>query len=97
MAEKFRLKPQNELALLETMMRALAGEEAFISVEGDLSGRQLQEVPKIGGDQISSLKRQTRVPVLDFAVLPLRDESVLPIFQQIVRLGVTDSIVHIQI
>lgn len=51
MTERCWLKhPRNKQALLETMMRTLAGPESFVSVEGNLSDWQLNSVPCIANE-----------------------------------------------
>jgi hypothetical protein len=97
MSDKYWLKPCAKLPLLERMMRTLAGPNAFISLEGDLSGWQLNAIPRIAREPQGALRRQTRQPTLDFAILPLRDDTSPAIFKEISRLGVSKQILHIQI
>jgi hypothetical protein len=98
MTERYWLKrPRNKQALLETMMRMLAGPESFVSVEGNLSDWQLNSVPCIANEARASLQRQTRAPILDFAILPLRQDTFLIIHREVCRLGFKAAIEHLQI
>lgn len=78
-------------------MGALAGAESFIALEGDLSNWKLSAVAQIASVPRGALRRQTSDPLLDFAILPLQQESVSVIFRQIAQIGFNEAIVHIQI
>ncbi|MBE0542101.1 MAG: hypothetical protein IH623_11990 [Verrucomicrobia bacterium] len=79
------------------MMHELAGNDALISLEGDLSRCRFPGDLVTSRDETINLKRQTLVPTEDFIVLRLTSEMVAPIFEQIASAGLTCAIVHVQI
>jgi hypothetical protein len=97
MTDRVWLKPRKRLVLLERMMRALAGPTSFISVEGNLAGWQFDLVSKVASESRGALKRQTSLPMMDFAVLPLRQDTIGPLLKQISQLGFAERICHILI
>jgi|RhiMetdeSRZDD1v2_1073273.scaffolds.fasta_scaffold386440_3 hypothetical protein len=95
--DRYWIVARDEARLLMAMMRALAG-SAHVSFEGDLSrcefplelGPQANETP--------TLKRQTLIPQLDFAVLPLEAQSVQSILDVVLpNRRFMNDIIHIQI
>src|SRR4029077_15090901 len=48
-------------------------------------------------DETSLLKRATIAPLQDFVVLHLEQQSVAPIFKQVMAAGLSVAIIHVQI
>lgn len=78
-------------------MSALAGPDAFISVQGDLSDWKLGGVPQIAREPRGALKRHDNRAEKDFAILPLQQDTSTAIFREISRLGFSRRIIHVQI
>jgi hypothetical protein len=81
---------------LHYIMAEVAG-DARISLEGDLSQCQFPEEMIIARDENPPLRRMTLVPRQDFVILRLTRDTVAPIFQQVLRAGLTRAIIHVQI
>lgn len=92
---KYWLKARDKPGLLMAMMRLLAGEDARISFEGNLSGCGLAELSGASIAETASLRRATTQPELDFVVLPLDGSNARAILECVHRAG--RAIIHIQI
>lgn len=78
-------------------MRELAG-SAFISFEGRFADRcGLKLLPEASTTETSLLKRITTHPVLDLAIMPLREDSIGAILHEVARAGLRRNIIHVQI
>ncbi len=83
-------------AFLHRLMTELAG-NAHMSLEGDLSQCRWNEELVVVRNETPILKRNTRVPTLDFVVLALTPECVAPVLQQVMGAGLKRAIIHLQI
>jgi len=77
-------------------MAELAG-NTRISLEGHLSSCQFENLSAVSHVETAILKRNTLVPKLDFVVAMLSPEMVEPVFDQVMKAGLTDNIIHVQI
>jgi hypothetical protein len=90
------IKVWRKKEFLRRVMMELSG-AAQLSLEGDLSRGRFPESMVIGKDETPVLKRSTVDPVLDFLRLSLEPETVEPIFDAIMALGLRKAIIHLQI
>jgi hypothetical protein len=88
-------KVQDKSRLLLAMMEKLAG-GAHVSFEGDLQGLKLLSIPGASEEPTTVLKRNTKWPKQDFAIVPLEPSMERQI---IAAIGgtVPAAIIHIQI
>jgi hypothetical protein len=77
-------------------MVELAG-SAQMAIEGDLSRCQFTDDIVLTSEETAVLRRKTIAPRRDFAVLRLTQETVDPIFKQVMAAGLKRAIVHVQI
>jgi hypothetical protein len=79
------------------MMVELAGGDARISLEGDLSRCEFPDALVLSRDESGQLRRGTTKPRQDFVVLRLTPKSVAAIFEPAASAGITRAIIHVQI
>jgi hypothetical protein len=78
------------------MMSHLAG-DATISLEGDLRHCSFDASLEVHPSETPEIKRSTSYPVQDFAVFRLSDETVEPIYKQVIAAGLSRAIIHVEI
>jgi hypothetical protein len=91
-----RVDVRDKPGFLHRLMVELAG-NALISLEGDLSSFRFPEGNLVAPGTTDALKRATLVPELDFVVLRLASEFIPTIFEQVMKAGLKDKIIHVQI
>jgi hypothetical protein len=94
----FRIVARDKPGLLIAMMRALAGDAAYISFEGDLHAIDWTGLSGVEEGK-TSLRRQTSTPKLDFVILPLTAETQTSIWDAVSKVDhlADDGIIHTQI
>jgi|SRR5436305_1777208 hypothetical protein len=100
MKQTYRLRTKHKRQLLFAMMRALAGEDATISLEGRLSHTDLAKINGVRFEETELLRRGTTQPRLDFLVLPLTPALVATIEKAVdskIAFSRCAGIVHVQI
>ncbi|MGO8745563.1 MAG: hypothetical protein ACLQNE_06200 [Thermoguttaceae bacterium] len=98
MDARYRLVARDKVGLLIALMRLLAGDDARIALEGDLSRLDLDSVSGASTEETLSLKRATLAPRLDFIVLPLNNDSVRALISRALPAGgIVKRVIHIQI
>jgi hypothetical protein len=90
------LDVRDKPGFLHRLMVELAG-EAHMSLEGDLSRCRFDDAVRATEDEGTILKRNTIAPRQDFVVLRLTQETVSPIFRQVMAAGLKHAIVQVQI
>jgi glucose dehydrogenase len=81
---------------LQQLMVELAG-DARMSLEGDLSKCNFADDQVVSWEETPLLKRSTLSPRLDFVIVKLEPNTILPVFKQVLTAGVKDANIHIQI
>jgi hypothetical protein len=95
--EKYRLVPRDKAGLLIAMMKALAG-NAHISFEGKLLQCEFPPELDRSTEETATLRRGTIVPVQDFVVLPLEQETIRPILDTVLpNSRFMNDVIHVQI
>jgi hypothetical protein len=98
MDTQYSLEVRDKPGLLIAVMRLLAGDDACISFEGDLSECNFDGVPGTSTEETPALKRATLYPRQDFIVLGLTNDSVRTVLARVVAAGgIVNRIVHIQV
>jgi len=98
MDTQYRLEARDKPGLLTAVMRLLAGDDARISFEGDLSRCGLDGVPGTSTEETPALKRATLYPRQDFIVLGLTNDSIRTVLARVLATGgIAKRVVHIQI
>jgi len=72
----------------------------LLSLEGDLSGLGLMELPSASNVETATLKRQTAEPELDFCVIPVNIETLCTLKKKLALAGIlgrNGQIIHVQI
>jgi hypothetical protein len=81
-------------------MIAFFGQGGLLSLEGHLSHlrEELEAIPGMAWEETAELRRNTLVPRLDFAILPLRPETTERVLRRIVpHVGIVRRVIHLQI
>jgi hypothetical protein len=95
----YRLDTRDKARLLIAMMRAFAGEDSHISLEGRLTKSDLALMEPVAYEEAGVLKRATLQPKLNFLILPLTQQS-LPAIEKAVNSKIAfgnGGIVHVQL
>jgi hypothetical protein len=97
-ADRFWPVARDKPGLLVAMLRALAGDDARLSLEGDLSRCAFPSALCPSGEETDVLRRHTAIPKQDFVVLPLTPGSARPILDVILPGNrYMADVLHIQI
>jgi len=85
-------------SLLLAMMKEFSN-NSHISFEGSLENLSFFNINGASTNETETLKRQTISPKLDFVVLPLTDETIQEIWQELEKKDhlVNEGIIHVQI
>jgi hypothetical protein len=100
MREVLPLVPQDKAMLLRQMLVALAGPDALVSIEGYSLPEVFSHLAGVQQDETAVLKRNTLLPRLEFFILPLREESLPMIIEELTSTEALDDergFIHIQI
>lgn len=95
--ESHLIHVRDKPGFLHRMMMELAGGDARISFEGDLSRCRFPDDLVVSREPVGLLRRNTSHPLQQFVVLRLTPEAVAPIFQQAVAAGLTRAVLHVYI
>lgn len=83
---------------LIAMMKLFAGDDARLSLEGDLSKCDFARLPSRRVEPDGAFRRNTISPTQDYVIVPLTRETIRPILDQILPGGrCVHDIMHIEI
>ena len=98
MTKRIWIDTRDKPGLLNAMMKAFLN-KGSISFEGDLSKLSFSKITGSTTSETDALKRATISPVLDFVTVPLTDETIHIIWQELTEKDhlVNEGIIHVQI
>lgn len=98
MSHRIWIDTRDKPGLLNAMMKAF-NNKGTISFEGDLSQLYFDQIHGASTKETDVLKRATVRPQLDFITVPLTDETINTIWQELIRKDhlVHEGIIHVQI
>lgn len=100
MSEIAHLKPKKAAELVVQVMEALAGEDAWLSLEGFTVPAAVYTLPGVVTAETSILRRNTTSPVLQFVVVPLTRTNVTALkaaVSEAAALSDEQGLIHIQV